>query len=128
MDISESEIRDLFAKYEAASNTRVFANVAPLVHPDAVYWFNDGDFVGLDAIKGAFEQTWASSAKLDDERYELSELMVVVSDARSAAVTYRFDWSGRIDGNQSFHVRGRGTNVVVKNGDQLQFIHEHLSR
>src|SRR5438094_6438416 len=112
MDISESEIRNLFAQYEAASNTRVFANVAPLIHPDAVYWFNDGDFVGLDAIKGAFEKTWASSATMADERYELRELMVVVSDARSAAVTYRFDWSGKVDGQRAFHVRGRGTNVV----------------
>jgi ketosteroid isomerase-like protein len=128
MEISEAEIRELFERYETASSTKVFSNVAAMIHPDATYWFTDGSFPGLDAIKGAFEKTWASAAKVIDERYEISELHVVTADTHSASVRYRFDWSGKIDGKQPFSVHGRGTNVIVRNGDALQFIHEHLSR
>jgi SnoaL-like domain len=60
MSISESEIRDFFERFEAASNGKVWADLADLIHPDAVYRFTEGDFVGFDAIRGAFERTWSS--------------------------------------------------------------------
>jgi len=30
-----------------------------MIHPQAIYRFTDGDFVGRDAIQTAFEKTWA---------------------------------------------------------------------
>ncbi len=43
--------------YEQRTNTHRFAEVAPLIADNAVYWFNDGSFQGKDAIKQAFEKT-----------------------------------------------------------------------
>ncbi len=128
MSISESEIRDFFERFEAASNGKVWADVADLIHPDAVYRFTEGDVVGFDAIRGAFERTWSKSSNVQDERYYLTDLDVINADVNSAAVTYGYHWSGTIDGKQPFNIHGRGTNVIVRNGDKLQFILEHLSR
>jgi ketosteroid isomerase-like protein len=128
MTITEPEIREFFETYEAASNTREWAAVADLIHPDAFYRFTDGDFAGLNAIRGAFEKTWSNSSNVQDERYYLTDLKIISTDVNSAVVTYTFNWAGMIEGKQPFSVRGRGTNVIVRNGDKLLFIHEHLSR
>jgi ketosteroid isomerase-like protein len=126
--ITEPDITELFEKYEAASNAKVWAQVADMIHPDATYRFTDGDFVGRDAIRGAFEKTWSNSANVRDERYYLTDLKIISTDVNSAVVTYTFNWAGMIEGKKPFSVRGRGTNIIVRNGDKLQFIHEHLSR
>lgn len=123
MDLSESEIRDFLKRYEVATNTHDFANVAPLIHADAQYRFTDGDFAGIEAIQKAFEDTWA---RIQNETYLISDLKVVNADARSASVSYTFHWSGMVDG-QSKSSAGRGTNVLVKGDAGLQCVYEHLS-
>lgn len=125
MDITVEEITDFLARYEVASGTYVFSNVAELIHPDAIYRFRDGDFIGIDAIRGAFEKTW-TAWNVKDERYYLSDVRVVHTDTRSASVTFTFNWSDVVDG-KSFSSSGRGTAVIVRNDGRLQFIHEHLS-
>lgn len=57
MNITESEIKDFLKKYEDATNTHIFSNVAGLIYPTATYRFTEGDFVGIEAIKNAFEKT-----------------------------------------------------------------------
>jgi ketosteroid isomerase-like protein len=126
MSISESEIRSLLADYEAASNRYVFDDVAGMIHPDATYRFTDGDFIGIEAIRGAFEQTWANSANVVDERYWLTDVKVIHTDENSASITYDFNWTG-VAPRGPFTTTGRGTAVIVRNGDKLQFIYEHLS-
>jgi ketosteroid isomerase-like protein len=125
VNITESDIRAFVARYEAASGTHDFSNVADLIHPNAMFRFRDGDFIGIDAIRAAFEKTW-TSWDVKDERYYLTDVVIVHIDAGSASITYAFNWSGVVDG-KSFSSSGRGTGVIVKNGANLQFIHEHLS-
>ena len=48
MGQDDSAIRAFFERFEAAQNTHVFDEVIPLLHPDVVFRFNDGDFRGLD--------------------------------------------------------------------------------
>ncbi|MBP9782338.1 MAG: nuclear transport factor 2 family protein [Candidatus Pacebacteria bacterium] len=124
MNITESEIKEFLKKYEDVTNSHVFSNVIGLVHSEAIYRFTDGDFVGIEAIQKAFENTWGS---IKNETYSLSDLKIIVADSNSASITYTFNWSGIVDGVQKSG-SGRGTNVIIRNGDKLQFIHEHLSK
>jgi ketosteroid isomerase-like protein len=124
MNITHSEIEIFLKRYEDATNTHVFSNVANLIHPDATYRFTDGDFIGIEAIRKAFEDTWGS---IKDEVYSLSDLKIIAVDLNSASITYTFNWSGVVDGEQKSG-NGRGTNIIVRSADGLQCIHEHLSR
>jgi ketosteroid isomerase-like protein len=125
MSVAEPEIKEFLARYEAAANSHDFSNVAGLIHPDAFFRFTDGDHMGREAIRKAFEDTWAAW-DVEDERYELTDVKIVSTDSQSAVITYTFNWSGVVKG-KPFSTQGRGTNVIVRSGDGLQFIHEHLS-
>ncbi len=109
--------------FEEASASRDFDEVAE-IHPDAIFRFTDGDFRGRDAIRLAFEKTWAWDVA--DERYYLTNLRVLAADTHSASVTYDFHWTGAARG-RPFHTVGRGTAVVVLVDGKPQLIHEHLS-
>ncbi len=122
--ISEAEVREFLQAYERAANDRDFSPVAPMIHPDAVYRFNDGDFTGLEEIRGAFEKTW--SLGITDERYWLTDIRVVYTDANSALLTYDYNWTG-VGKAGRFQTKGRGTQLIVRNGERLQSIYEHLS-
>jgi Tfp pilus assembly protein PilW len=123
MNIEESEVFKFLAEYEKATNTHVFSSVIDFIHPEAIYRFTDGDFVGIQAIQNAFEKNWNS---IKNEKYRISNLKVITSDTCTATVTYTFEWSGLVDGVQK-NGKGRGTNIVICNDNKLQFIHEHLS-
>ncbi len=124
MNITEPEIREFLRRYEESTNTHIFSKVSDFIHPEAIYRFTDGDFIGIDAIQTAFESTWNS---IKNETYTLSEVKVVTTDTMSASVTYEFKWSGIVDG-ESKSGKGRGTNIIVRDGDNFQFIYEHLSK
>ncbi len=106
------------------TNTHDFTNVLELIHPEATYLFTDGTFRGLDQIQKAFESTWK---KIQNETYQISDIKVVCADELIAVITYKFSWSGVVDGQQK-NGEGRGTNVIKKSDMRLQFIHEHLSK
>jgi ketosteroid isomerase-like protein len=125
VNITDTQVDELLKRYEAAANSHDFARVAPLIHPNATFRFTDGDHEGIDAIRAAFESTW-SAWDVKDERYVLTDIKIVTTDTRSASITYTYNWSGVAD-EKPFSVRGRGTSVIVRNGDGLQFIYEHLS-
>jgi ketosteroid isomerase-like protein len=90
--ISEADVRNFLTRYEHASATQSFANVVGLIHPDALFRFSDGDFRGYEAIQAAFERTWAYD--VEDERYYLTDVEVMNTDANSATATFTFNWSG----------------------------------
>lgn len=124
MSLSKAEVETFMKAYEAASGTKNFAKVAAFIHPDAIFRFTDGDFIGLDNIQTAFEWTWNSA---DDDRYTVHNLQVTHLDVGSASVTYDFKWSGVTDG-RSWTARGRGTAVIVRHDGRLEIVLEHLSR
>jgi ketosteroid isomerase-like protein len=114
-------------RFDELADEENFDLLQDLVHDDAFFRFNDGDFVGKAAVRGAFEKTWRGSAGVQKERFYLSDVQVLTVDAASATATYTYNWEGRMNG-QSFRIQGRGTRVLVVHAGRLQLIHEHLSR
>lgn len=114
-------------RFEELAEKEDFDLLQDLVHDDAFFRFNDGDFVGKAAVRGAFEKTWRGSAGVQKERFYLSDVVVLSVDAASATATYTYNWEGRMNG-QAFRIQGRGTRVLVVHDGRLQIIHEHLSR
>lgn len=123
--ITEAEALVFLKAYESASNTHDFFNVADMIHPEALYRFTDGNFKGLEAIRAGFEKTWAF--EVAEERYWLSNVKLIYADENSALLTYDFHWAG-VGSNGPFQANGRGAQLLVRNGDKLQSIYEHLSR
>jgi hypothetical protein len=123
--ITETQVVEFLQQFVDASATKSFAHVAGMIHPNALFRFNDGDYRGLEAIRGAFESTWAHDVK--DERYFLSHIEVMSVDGDSAAATFQFHWSG-VGLQGPFQVVGRGTSVLVRHEDKLKVLVEHLSR
>jgi ketosteroid isomerase-like protein len=123
--ITETQVVDFLKQFEDASATEVFANVVGMIHPNALFRFNDGDYRGHEAIRRAFESTWAQAVK--DERYYLSDIAVVSVDTGSAVATFHFNWSG-MGPNGPFQIVGRGTSLLVLHDGRLKVMLEHLSR
>jgi ketosteroid isomerase-like protein len=125
LPITETKVVEFLKRFEDASATKVFANVVGMIHPNALFRFNDGDYRGLEAVQRAFESTWAHNVK--DERYCLSDIEVVSVDTSSAAATFHFSWSG-IGQHGPFQIVGRGTSLLVLHDGKLKVMVEHLSR
>lgn len=114
-------------RFETLAEKEDFSLIRDLIHERAYFRFNDGDFVGRDAIQAAFEKTWRGDPSIRKARFYLSDITVLTTDHASATATYTFHWEGS-QGDQPFTIRGRGTRVLVHEGGQLRIIHEHLSR
>lgn len=110
-------------QYETATNTHDFDQVQKFIAPDAVYWFSEGNFVGLKKIRAAFESTWNT---IKNETYAIKNIQWITTSEKNAVCTYNFFWSGEINEKKS-HGQGRGTNVLVKEKNKWLIIHEHLS-
>lgn len=108
--------------YESALATQTWENVAPLIHPDCVATFNDGTYHGIAAVEAAFRRTFAL---IEDEEYRLSEIRWLKEAEHFAVLTYIFNWSGKIDGKAASG-SGRGTSVLVNEGNGWQVLAEHL--
>ena len=115
------------AEYERRNNSHSFDQVAPLIADDAIYFFNDGTFRGLPAIRQAIEKTWAYGVQ--DESYTIEDLSWLVQDEHIAVATYRYRWEGVTSDSRERQVLGvgRGTQVLRRSGDRWQTVHEHLS-
>ncbi len=125
LPITETSVLEFLKRFEAASATEIFANVAGMIHPHALFRFNDGDYRGLEAIQRAFESTWAQDVK--DERYTLSDIEVLSVDAGSAVAVFHYNWSG-VGPHGPFQIVGRGTSLLVLHDGTLKVMLEHLSR
>lgn len=113
--------------FEATAQQHDFDLLLPMIHERAFFRFNEGDFIGQAAIRTVFEKTWLGSPGVVQDRFYLSDIVVLAADAASAAATYSWHWEGR-QGEQLFKIQGRGTRVLVVEQCRLQIIHEHLSR
>ncbi len=125
--LTQASVIAFLNHFEAVAERENFDLIQDMVHDDAVFRFNDGDFVGKQAVRGAFEKTWKGSANVKKERFYLSDIRVLHVDQASATATYTYHWEGAMDG-RSFSIQGRGTRVLVLMNGRLQIIHEHLSR
>ena len=110
-------------KYESAANSRNFDNVKELVWDDAIFWFTDGSFTGIESVRSAFENTWNS---IKDEDYSIENLKWIYTGDDCAVCLYKFVSKGITSGVVSI-VIGRGTTVLKKVGNEWKVAHEHLS-
>tara|TARA_R110002124_G_scaffold63350_19_gene173171 strand:- start:11047 stop:11403 length:357 start_codon:yes stop_codon:yes gene_type:complete len=111
------------ALYADRINAHRFEAVAPLIAPDAVFWFGDGSHSGIGAIEQAFARTWS---RLREETYWLEDLRWLVRDEAVAVCLYRFCWRATIDGVDQAG-DGRGTSVLERRAAAWLIVHEHLS-
>lgn len=118
------ELEQFLKQYETATNTHDFNHVASLIAKEAVYWFSDGSFVGIDEIRKAFINTWN---KIREEKYRIDNIQWVSCTDTAAVCIYNFHWEGIVDG-EKLSGHGRGTNVIGKVDGQWKMLHEHLSR
>lgn len=115
--------QECLQEYERRTNTHSFAEVAPLIACDAIYWFSEGSYRGRDEIRQAFERTWAY---ILDERYSINNVHWLVVEEHTATCIYTFHWQG-VTPNGPAEGSGRGTSIFRKRDDQWEVIHEHLS-
>ncbi len=67
----QEDLEEFLKLYERAANSRNFDMVAPFISEKAVFWFTNGTYEGVAAIRRAFEATWAS---IIDEQYTISNI------------------------------------------------------
>ena len=120
----QTELTAFVHRYEQATNRHDFNDVAPLIADDATYWFTEGSYHGIEAIRVAIERTFAA---ILDEVYEIRNLEWVAVADDLAVCRYQFFWTGMVDGQPDCG-HGRGTNVVAKRDGDWKMLHEHLSR
>ena len=125
MILNEKNIKEFIYNFQSASATKNFNDVEPMIHPNALFRFNDGDYQGITNIKMAFENTWSHDIK--NEKYIMNTVEIIHIDTNSATVTFNYLWSGdTLKG--PIHIAGRGTQVLVVHEGALNIILEHLSR
>jgi ketosteroid isomerase-like protein len=125
--ITQDVVVQFLNRFEEIAEKENFDLIQDMIHENAFFRFNDGDFVGRAAVRGAFEKTWKGSATAKKERFFLRDIVVLSVDADSATATYTYNWEGTTEG-RAFRIQGRGTRVLVRAQGRLQIIHEHLSR
>lgn len=114
---------EFLRRYERATNSHDLAQLAPLIAPDASYWFTDGSHHGREAVLAAIGRTFGT---IIDETYTLSDVVWLHRGPDHATCRYRFGWSGTVDGRPASGT-GRGTAVLTRGPDGWQVRHEHLS-
>ncbi len=122
----ESVVRFL-NHFEEVAMKEDFALLHDMIDERAYFRFNDGDFIGRDAIRAVFEKTWRGDPTVKKARFYLSDIVVLTADQGSATATYTYNWEGS-QGGREFKIQGRGTRVLVCEGGKFRVIHEHLSR
>ena len=125
--IPERSVVQFLHQFDQLADKKDFSLISDMIHERAFFRFNDGDHIGRQAIRDAFEQTWQRGSNVQNERFFLTDIVVLSTDVASATVTYTYNWEGTRDGQQ-IRVQGRGTRVLVGQQERLQIIHEHLSR
>ena len=123
LDQIELELNSFLTEYEKLANKKNFNEIKPFISEDAIYWFSDGSFNGIDEIEKAFESTWN---KLQNETYTISELRWLTFSEDQAICIYNFKSVSPVDG-KILSFSGRGTNVLKKINMNWKIIHEHLS-
>ncbi|HLD74822.1 MAG TPA: nuclear transport factor 2 family protein [Bdellovibrionota bacterium] len=114
----------VLSEYEKGLNTHNFDNVRHLIAPDAVFWFNEGSFEGIDEIEKACNKTFNL---IKNEKYWLTNKKWISSSQETVAIIYNYNWTGVINGKNESGF-GRGTSILANIDNTWKIIHEHLSK
>ena len=125
--ISTDAVVQFLNRFEEIAEKEDFALIKDMIHERAYFRFNDGDFLGRQAIQAVFEKTWRGDPSVKKARFYLSDIVVLTTDQSTATATYTYNWEGS-QGGREFRVQGRGTRVLLRENGHLRIIHEHLSR
>ena len=117
------ELNAFLKRYVEATNSHEFAQVRPLLMPNAVYWFNQKESSGLEQIRESFQASWSY---LPDEVYGIQNVTWLSVEQNSATCIYQYTYQGTHEG-KPVKGGGRGTTVLVRQGGQWRIVHEHLS-
>ena len=113
--------------FEALAEKEDFSLIRDMLDERAIFRYNDGDFIGREAIQAVFEKTWRGDPTVKRARFYLSDIVVLSVDTASATATYTYHWEGA-QGGREFKIQGRGTRVLLMEGGRFRIKHEHLSR
>lgn len=108
--------------YEQAFALQSWDALAPFIDDNACFVFSDGTYVGKTQIERAIHATFAL---IKDEKYRLENVHWVHVSCDCALCTYRFLWSGLINGVAS-QGSGRGTSLLINAATGWKIKHEHL--
>lgn len=110
-------------RYERALASQRWDQVDPLVHDDVCVTFSTGAVHrGKQAVQKAFEGNFAS---IQNEHYEMLNIHWLKRGSDVAIYLFDFKWSGII-GGQPAQGSGRGTSVLVRDGEVWKLLVEHL--
>lgn len=116
--------QETLRQYEERINRHDFDRLLSLIAFDAIFWFNDGSYSGIDEIRAAFERTWQNLA---NDTYWLDNVLWIARGDTAASCIYQFHWKTVVDGVEHAGA-GRGTTVLRFDGERWLIAHEHLSR
>ncbi|MCT4642783.1 MAG: nuclear transport factor 2 family protein [Bacteriovoracaceae bacterium] len=116
--------KELFKKYEQQLSFQSFEQMRDLISDKAIFYFNDGSFIGINEIEKAFDKTFEL---IKEETYWLTNVNWLHLDENSASCVYTFNWKGIVN-NKEAQGSGRGTSIFAKENNNWKIIHEHLSR
>ena len=125
--ITAVSVTEFLTHFEDVAMKEDFSLLKDMIDERAFFRFNDGDFIGHDAIQAVFEKTWRGDPTVKKARFYLTDIVVLTTDATSATATYTYNWEGSQAGRE-FKVQGRGTRVLLYERGKFRIIHEHLSR
>ncbi len=109
--------------YERALATQRWSEIGPLVHPEVCVTFSNGAVhKGVTAVRSAFEKNFSA---IQDEEYRISDVHWIMRSQEFAVYLFEFEWSGLIDGCNAGGA-GRGTSVLIRQGDDWKLLAEHL--
>lgn len=117
------DLNHFIQEYERATNTHNFNQVRPFIKRDAVYFFSEGTYRGIDEIESAFQRNWS---QVQEEIYSITDVEWIHYSGTMATCIYHYYWRGIYKGQEK-EGRGRGTNSMVKEDGKWKMIHEHLS-
>jgi ketosteroid isomerase-like protein len=96
-----------------------------LIADDAVYfWSNGAAMFGKDEIAEGLKTNFAG---IEDDTYDVHDVVWLAEDAETAACVFRFEWTGMMNG-QAVSGRGRGATVLKRVAGQWRVVHENLSQ
>jgi len=110
--------------YIANTNTHNFNTVLPMLHQNAVFWFDENEYNHPATIQAAFLAAWQY---IPDEVYSIKNLRWLSVHSNSATCIYEYEWKGTHN-NTNMKGSGRGTNLLVKENGVWKIMHEHLSK
>ncbi|MEP7135991.1 MAG: nuclear transport factor 2 family protein [Chloroflexota bacterium] len=117
------EPEDFIRVYEQALASQDWGQVEPWMHAQACVTFSNGTVhKGKAEVQKAFEHNFAL---IRDENYSMTHVHWVLKNAETAVYLFEFRWSGIINGKPA-QGAGRGTSVLIRQGNIWQLLIEHL--